>query len=206
MLQPQSDGTKNFISFDEITLKLFVYIAETGEYDKLSKKGGHTPDECYEKWELIVRDNNKSNGNYQYSSYLDHCKAYNSLLREYNVIKATLITLCFTVDDEQITYLKKKGYVISTTSREDYVTSLNAAFRKSDNLITRIGMKKKQIEKLTNQVGITNPTFDQLMAGLIHAGYTVTDDITLVRYNELKKLIDKDNENGGRTGRRNKDK
>lgn len=186
------------MDYDDITLKLFMHIVETGEYDKLMLPGTKaTPDECYEQWEVIIRANNKANGSIEFSAYIDHVTAYNSLLRTYNSVKASLIKLCFVVDNNDIQYLMANGYKIDDTDRETYTNSLTAAFKRSDNLITRIRMKGKQIEALGSKtVNDKNPTFNSLIAGLIHAGYNVNEDIKLAVYTELKRLVDKQNENG----------
>lgn len=205
----QSSGTKNFISFDEIPLKLFLQIAETGCYELLAK----TPqpiDDCYQHWESIVEKQNELSGSREFRNILDHRKAYNRLLNEYNWIKAALIVLCFTVDIDRIKELRKRGYNIKVSSQDDYVQSINANFRKVESLVTRINMKYKQIEMLQKtSEAVKTPTFEQLMAGLIFNKYPVDDNITLARYIELKKLIEEQNrkvENGIGVRRRNKNK
>lgn len=105
--------------------------------------------------------------------------------------------------------LRRKGYKIDTSNTRTYVDSLNAQDRRAQNLITRINMKYKQIENLgKDQVAIKTPTFESLMAGLMFEKYNVDDDLKLVRYLELKKIIEEQNrkaeERNGRTGRRTK--
>lgn len=184
-------------------MKLFLQIADSGEYTLLAKSPA-TPEECYDHWCLIIDKQNLTSGSNEFRNYMDQQKAYNSLLSEYNRIKASLTVLCFTVDVDIISFLKSRGYNIVQTDSDSYTESINKAWRRSDNLITRINMKFNQIEKMNkNQVRVKTPTFDSIMADLIKEKYNVPEDITLVRYLELKKLINKDLD-GKRTRGRNK--
>jgi len=102
--------TASFFQYEDISLKLFIGIGDTANYNLLIISGSATPEEIYDRWENIIRKYNSTNGSYEFTSYVDNMKAYASLLSDYNVIKATLIKLCFVVDDEAIKYLKMKGY------------------------------------------------------------------------------------------------
>jgi len=159
--------------------------------------GSPTVDECFDQWEKIIQQNSKINGNAEYRSYYDNLKHYNKLLRDFNLIKATITLLYFMVDNSMIDFLNSKGYKISKKSSAEYANSLNAAMNKSNSLITKIEMRYKAIVKANEQSKGSNQqvTFETLMANLtIALGFPIDDSLTLARYNEYNKIIKKRNE------------
>jgi hypothetical protein len=163
----------------------------------LSGSGSASIDECFDQWEKIIQQNSKINGNAEYRSYYDNLKHYNKLLRDFNLVKATITILYFEIDNSMIDYLASKGYKISTRSNVEYVNSLNAAMNKSNNLISKIEMRYKAIVKANEQSKGSNQqvTFETLMANLtIALGFPLDDSLTLARYNEYNKIIKKRNE------------
>lgn len=189
-----------FYNYHNIPLKLFIEVAETADYMLLTLDGKPTIDECFEQWEKIIQENSKINGSSEYRSYYDNLKHYNRLLRDFNVIKATITILYFEVDNDMVDYLASKGYKIITTGpnvNENYVKSLNEALNKSNNLITKIEIRYKAIVKANEQSKGSNQqvTFEVLMANLtMSLGFTIDDSLTLARYNEYNKIIKKKNE------------
>lgn len=167
-------------------------IAKTAEFERLriSGSGG----DAYLAWEEIMKRNGEQNGSFRYSEYLENHKSYAELNNEYILTKALLIKLCFVVDFECIQSLRELGYKINTENSAKYEESLTRALRKSENLITKINMRKNQIESVANEKG-DDFGFEEVMASLISSlGFEVSSDITLARYNEYKKIIKKKHE------------
>jgi len=114
-------------------------------------------------------------------------------MADYNAIKASISVLQFEVIDREISYLLKKGYKINTKgSSEDYARSLIAAETKSNALIARLKLKMSELEQLSKgeQANASN-TFDTVMADLMSKGIAANENITLSRYNELVKVLNK---------------
>jgi hypothetical protein len=90
-------------------------------------------------------------------------------------------------------YLRNKGYVIDTTTKESYIASLKGALRKRENLMTRINMKKKEIERIAlQQKGGKGEdrSVEQLLAALsFQIGFPIAEDVTLARFNEYSRIV-----------------
>lgn len=169
-----------------------MHIAKTGEVNLLNDGLG------FEAWEEIVRRNCIANEIHEYKNYLDALKSHALLVNQYITDKAHINKLILPVfgsgkiDMSSIEYLKSKGYVIDTSSKENYVSSLKVALSKRENLMTRINMKKKEIEKIALQQKANGEekSLEQILAALsFQLGFPVTDDITLARYNEYNKIV-----------------
>lgn len=153
-----------------------------------------SPERCSEAWEEIVRRNAEENGSYDYQNYLNNLKEYYRLISEHTLVKAALLKLSYKVDPILAKYLTSRGYVIRlgkqrAVDSEAYANSIFAAVKKSDNLVTKIRMKRKEMTNTTNLKG-NSKTFEAMMASLISLlGFEVNSNITLARYNEYKKFI-----------------
>lgn len=177
-----------------------MHIANTGQVELLNAPNN------IEAWEEIVRLNCMHNDTTEYSSYLTALKSYALLINDFITIKAHIGKLTLPVFDgskvnmESVAYLEKKGYKIDFSSKENYIESLKAADKKRSNLMTRINMRRKEIEKLTanNKPG-EQKGLEQILAALsFQLGYTVEDNITLARYNEYNKILKQKAEAHGR--------
>ena len=170
-------------------------VSATGDLSLLIRAGHPTDELCARQWESIIQENSKSQGKQDYDFLLREYKAYNRLLRDYNGIKSHLLLLCYAIDWELIKYVRSKGYKINTTNSDTYAASLAAAMHKSENIISKLTTKKNELLKIVDEskaAADQSPTFESLMAALsFNLGYTVADDITLSRYNEYLKLIEK---------------
>lgn len=168
-------------------------IADSGNISLVAKTKAR-PEKCAEAWEEIVRRNAEENGSYEYQNYLDNLKEYYRLIAEHTLVKASLLKLTYKVDPQLAKYLTSRGYVIrlgkqKAADSEAYANSIQAALRKSDNLVTKIRMKQKEMTNTTNLKG-QSKTFESIMGNLIAMlGFEVSADITLARYNEYKKFI-----------------
>src|SRR5687768_4565530 len=87
-----------FLTYDDITLKLYLEIAGSGEYKKLAIKGKPDIKLCTQAWEEIVKRNNAASETADYGIFLDSYKALLTLLSDYNVIKGSLTVLLFQID------------------------------------------------------------------------------------------------------------
>lgn len=182
---------KIFLTYDNITLRTYLHIAATGEYDKLIVKGDCSKEECLAVWEELV---NRNNNGQVFSAYFDSSQKYALLISDYNTIKATLFILLFEVDNDAIAFLKRKGYVIDTSSRAKYDASLALAMKTSDNLLTKIQMKQNEIASMCDN-GSRMVGFEEVVANISFLlGFTINDDITLARYNEYRRIIAKRHE------------
>jgi len=173
----------------------------------LSVDGKATLDECFECWEDIIQKSSDATGDGGYKSYFQNLRNYARLVRDFNLIKINITILYFEIDKDCIAYLASKGYVINTSTASGYLESLNNAMTRSNNIVSRMVSAYKLLEKATAKPKGSNkrPSFEQAMAHLTVAlEMQVSDDITLARYNEYQKIIDKknaankNNKHGGR--------
>jgi hypothetical protein len=167
-------------------------ISEGGNFRLVIRSGIATDTQCVAMWEKIVQDNNKVTGSQEYNSYLKSFRAYNRLLQEFTAVRAHLVILCYALDFQAIKYVRSRGYAIDTTNSQIYAESLYRAIRKCDNLQTRIAMQRNDLELTQDSAPKRKENFESLMAGLsLELGYTVPDEITLARYNEYSKLLER---------------
>jgi hypothetical protein len=166
-------------------------IAGTGNVKLLVVTGSPDSFVCLQRWEEIVKENAEQNNNQDYDSYFQGLKLYSTLQAEYVLAKALLTYLCFSIDYEHITHLRKLGYKIDTTNTESFTVSLSNGLRKADNLKTKIETKMKELQLLFKGDGNGKPeTFEQVLAHLnAGLGFNVNEDITLSRFNEYKKIL-----------------
>lgn len=186
--------TENYYSYETIPLKVYFEVSR-GNYVLLQLKGRQNIEKLNQVWEEIVKKNAKANESFQYDNFFAVYKSHGNLIQEYTTVKAILMKLAFKVDKIDIEYLKKKGYAINTTTSQKYLDSLLAAIKKSDNLVTRAVMKANELKSFKGKLDESLQTFDSVMADLTSSlGFEVKDEISLARYNELKKNIRKRNE------------
>lgn len=182
--------TVKFLDYETIKLRTYIDITINLDYKRLILKGNATEEQCIEAWESIVKKNNEQNGSFEYQTYFNNVETVAELLAEYNIVKGMLFILRYEIDYTYIEELKEFGYKISTQPKL-YEASLQAAERKSDNIITKIGIKKSEIMEMLEASG-PDASFDNLMATLSASlEYEVNDDITLARFNEYRKIIKK---------------
>lgn len=188
-MQPKNT-TKSFIGYREIKLKLYIELVETSEYRKLLILGNATNEECADAWEQIVSQNDRVAGGYKYLNYLHLIKDYGTMLSQYLAIKATLTTLQFRVDEDDIDWLKRLGYLIKVDGSTDaYTESIRRADQRARNLLTRMGLKLNELEAGRERSDAVPSSFDYVMANISESlGREISDDITLARYNEYCKL------------------
>jgi hypothetical protein len=179
-----------FLSYENISLRLYLELSSSADYSRLIVKGKADVKGCAEQWEKIVKLNNQANGSFQYTAYFETQQDLALLIADYNVIKASLFVLLFETDNDIIEHLKEKGYVIDTSSQDKYNESIEAATRRSNNLITKIQSKQNELALQSGEEGGQPVGFEEIMANMIAAlGQHVPDDVTLARYNQYRKII-----------------
>jgi len=179
-------GSKKLLAYSNITLKTYIEISKTSNYNLL---GEGTQEDLVEAWENIVKENSAQTGSYNYQDYLENLKQVGSLSSDSILIRAHLLRLCFVVSDDSIQFLKEKGYNILTTGAYAYQESIEAALRKASNLSTKITMKINEMNNIEvgKEVGL-----EELLAGVsVALGFAIADDITLARFNEYQKILKK---------------
>lgn len=170
-----------------------MYIIETADYTKMCVNEIQPLDECYDRFEELIQKNSEVNGKLEFKSFFNNAKQYAKLIQEFNLVKAWLTKLYFVNDDKGVAFLAKKGYKIDRTSSEAYVNSINAAMKRSDNILSKIQSKYVILEKAVTESKGSNKSqsFEALMANLTTSlpGVFITDDLSLERYNEYSKII-----------------
>lgn len=144
-----------------------------------------------EVWESIVKVNAKENNNSLFDYYFTTAQSHTYLVNEYHLIKACLLKLMFRVDKAVIQLLKDRGYKISLESQDAYVRSIDAAQSRSNNLITKLMTKQKELERMSREnQSLDKVTFPKAIAGISAGiGFAVGEDVSLATYNEYKKII-----------------
>jgi len=184
----------NFYHHENIPLKLYLEITESGDYQKLVIEGSVTGAECAAQWEKIIQKNYETNGGFDYINYKDTLQSYGRLVAEYNLIRCYLVKLIFMVDDDYIAFLGERGYRIDKSSNQAYIDTINACLIRSENLITRMTMKANELKSYIPESKGSVTSFDGIIASLsLCLGYEVSDNISLLRFNEYKKLINEKN-------------
>lgn len=215
-------GKVKFYGYENIPLKLFLDIADAGQFEKLILSGKGTLQDCLERWEKIIEKNSEENASFQYLSYVSLLKGYASLLAQHLEVKILLQKAMLQVDEETINDLGKIGYKLDITLTKaqlkeienapasempilekqfrsfNYAKSIENAARRSNTLVTKIGMKQSELAQF-NQTGKKkeDSSFEDVIASLEVAlgdGRNIFEDITLAKYNALKKIARKKQE------------
>lgn len=190
-----------FYSYEDILLRLFYDISSTGDFHRLIISGDATLQNCLEHWERIVKRNAEENDSFQYLSYFSLYQGYQLLHAQHTTIKLLLVRASIKFDESVNQELTQRGYPIDTSSNQAYAKSLEVATRKSNALVTKINMKRSEIENHLSDGKGGKPkkqdTFEDLIASLELAlgdGRNIPDDITLAKFNSLKKVAKRKND------------
>jgi hypothetical protein len=183
--------------YDDILLRLYIEVAQTGDFRRLIKSGDCNDDECLSAWEQIVKKQEKVTGSNQYNSVMQLMKGYASLLNDHTVIRAALIySIQAPLNWEVLQVLKSKGYTIRTVDgkkTEETLEDLRNGLRRNENLITKATMNKKALERMfkeREEKGEKQKGFEEIIANLNFAlGFNVDESITLARYNEYQRIL-----------------
>lgn len=198
--ETSSTTTKSYFVYSTIPLRIFVDISRSGNLELLGKG---TPEELKQAWEEIMKRNGKATGDHSYTIFLMNIKSFCAMMFEFIDIRSKIIKLHYVIDQDMIKALRRKGYNINTSAGQvAYNESLNNALSRSENIITRIQIKLKEMEKdnkKAESVGEDEFGFEEIVAQLnVNLGFNVDDTLTLARFNEYKKIIHKRNSNNRR--------
>lgn len=202
--QDSLNTRKLYYSYETIPLRLFFDIIKSGDLKLLKLSRSASNDKLDIIWEEIIKRNNEANGNFTYSNYLEAIRSYARLINEYTIIKACVLKLAhYGADLKVVDTLRELGYVVNIENgKKAFDESLLAISNRSNNLVTKILAKKKEIEKYNEGKGEPVTFARAIMSLSAQLGYNVGRDITLEEYNEAKKLV----KSHGRNNQRRRDK
>jgi hypothetical protein len=187
------DTSVVLFGYDDILLKTFLDIAETGAFEFLIRKGRPSQEELVDRWEEIVKENSKHGEGDQYEAYFQLYKGYQEIIANHTVIAACLEILWWKVDFNVIQEVRNRGFKIDTSSSEAYKKSLKSAITKSSNLKTKAEMKRKEIERRFSGKEQKSSGYWEIVGNLeLGLERSITDSpetFTLAKYNELKKGV-----------------
>lgn len=187
MFRKRSENNSEYYkSCTELPLKVFLEIAKTGNIELLLITGIIDKDKVIDIWENILDEYKKLDNNMLVSQTFEKVEQIEILIAQYLEVKAILIYLEeVEFKEEYFNRLVELGYKVD---KEKYIESIQISGRRSDNIATRIGIIKKDIE--ASYVKGETVTFDSVMAWMMISGIVgLNDDITVARYLEIKKQI-----------------
>jgi len=196
--------TPTFFSYNNITLKLFLEIAETSDYKKLLISGEASAEDCAEQYEKIVEQHNYHNGNHDHLNYLSHLKSYRDLLLKFNTVRECILYLTRAIDHDIIAWLKTQGYPIDISCQSKFEKTFAAALNKSNNINSKLKQKWNQIQNFNQALMERQQAYNGAAGGIeerlatlsFNLGFSVDENITLARYNEYVKIINKQHGSG----------
>lgn len=156
-------------------------------------------EDCLIAWENVLEKNSRVTGSFSYQTNLDSLKSYSLFLDEYITVKAILIKLQYVVDEDDINWLAERGYIIDTAGFKNYLNSLYIVSKKSDNLVTKLKSKQKELLKQVKESNENdNTSFQQVIANLsAKLQFSIPETITLPAYNEYVRIIKLKEKHGG---------
>lgn len=183
-------------AYDNILLKTYIEIATSGDVSLLIISGKPSKDELIDRWEKIVQDNGQRNGDNRYDAYFSLLKARAELIAQHTTVSCHLLLMTYEINWESIDAVRAMGYTIETMTSAAYAKSLEAAKRKSSNLITKSEMKRKEIErafggKKTESVSHSYEEIIGLLELALDRTIMDAENLTLAKYNVLKKGVEK---------------
>lgn len=178
-------------------MKLYLHIAETSDWSLLQLKGPKDLEQCEELWEQIVHKNAEENNNFNYKSFIQAQKSHALLMHDYILINTMVTKLYYKADKDDIKYLKRKGYNINIVDNKIDAESLKNTQQRTRNIITKIKMKRNEISQMYLDGSKSSKdivSLEQILASLsANLGFSLDQTLTLARYNEYKKIINKKN-------------
>lgn len=191
-----SESRRCYKYCNELPLKVFFNICDTGDLRKLVIKGSWLEDELYEIWEAIIQEYGKLDGNMAITTAFEKSGEIVRNMAEYVEVMGMLMYLQeIGVRMEYVERLKQLGYNVTLSS--DYLESIYKSGRKAKGTITRINILRGELEGIKEEG--TRSSFDQAISNLSAALQVwVPDDITVSRYVELKKVVNERNKAAGR--------
>lgn len=172
-----------------------MLISEKGDYTLLKIKGVATYEQLIQAWENIVKLNEKANNNFTFYNFLELNQSYLELIREHQFVKLCLLRLYLKYDQALVEELRSMGYSIEDNKDPvAFFNSLSNCLENSNNLITQIQLKQKEMQLLTEENKGNRATFEDILAETgYQIGFALKEDITLAQFNGYRKIINKKN-------------
>jgi len=181
-----------YYKYDTITLKLFVEVINSGEFERIARSKVYDAEKCLECWEQILVMNSRQEGTNRLGITFDSFKAYIRYSAVFVMVNAMLTKLQFIVDKDVVEELAGLGYNIKMT-KEGYAPSIQTAFNKLRNINSKIASKQIELEALIKggdgeiKSGLD---FGGMIAEVSTAlGFQISKDVLLSEYNSYVKLI-----------------
>jgi hypothetical protein len=174
---------------------LYCEIAKSGGFYKLyTGKGNSDEVKSVEAWEAIMKRNSSENGTFDYDSHKQLLTGYHLLTCKHLYERAILLSLSGQIDWATLQEARARGYKIKTDNSHVYAKTLGEAFSRCNNLVTKINIKKGEIERaFPKKNDNDSDSFDTIMASLAMAAapMIIHEDVTLARFNEINKILKK---------------
>lgn len=120
---------------------------------------------------------------------------------QYNLVRACLLILCMEARLSAIQMIaplgyKITGYQVGAINSEAYSQSIQNAFARANNLLTKMKTKQNQMKEYTKDGDGGGATFSRAVANISTAiGFPVGEDVTLAMFNEYKNIAKKKHAN-----------
>lgn len=181
--------SKSFYEYETIPLLLYINIAQTGHFHRLVLKGYPTKEEIVAKWEDIFSKNAEATGSLSLDKYKRIVRVYGKLIGEYELVRLHLMKLVLVVDNDSIAYLRQLGYKIDDTSYSSYVESIDNALHRSTSIINKIVAKRKELTGMVEESSKSDASIEDVIASISAVlGFNLDSNITLARFNALRKI------------------
>lgn len=181
----------SFYTYEDIPFKLFVDIADKGDYTKILKSGRASLDICYDAWENLIETHNKVNNNFKFENYKNTFRDQAMFINLHTLINACILKLTINkTDNNAISILRDNGYVMDENNLN---ASLDKAIIKVRHLNTKIQSKEKELTRLSasNKVDKNISFYDLLSETSYRYGVRLPMDVTLAEYNSCNKTLEK---------------
>lgn len=176
------------ITIDNLSVKLFYKIVESGDLNLLPKNN-YTDNELLDLWSTIYDEFQKRDDNQLSRRIFRISVDIEYLQAKFNLIIMCIDALRFDTDKELIALLKEHGYIINQSR---YIESLDNAERNAKGIFSKIELLKSQLPKQTkSEKG--NSTIDDVLAGYSSIlGFNIGDfnKITCSEYLGWKKQVE----------------
>lgn len=186
---------KRCYNYENIKLVLFLQVAKTSNYNLLCFDGEPDEKECTIAWEEIIKSNGEATGGMELDIFNDLKESYGLLLQDYNVIKVIILKLHFVIDYDDINYLKSKGYKFEFKNNKEYITCLLNAKNRAGDIVTKMKMKRNEIDELTKKKEGNEISIADLITDLnFELKFAAVDaDVLLSVYNAYSNKIKHNN-------------
>lgn len=175
-------------TLDELPLKKFLKILDTGNYTMLTDEK-HRHDECKEIWKRMEDEHARSGNDSNFAKSLDLNIRIDALKYKYDFILTAVHCLKFDKDDDIISKLKKIGYKVS---EENYMNDLEAIDNNAQAIVVKIKKLESKMPTEDEKDNKNTSTIDRVIIGYCSiAGLTFdTNKITYTQFYALKSTAE----------------